>query len=85
MPQPVLVIHGIGVRDPGKFFRSVDSLDDALGDRHELIPVFWGDLGAGDEHLGKVIARYPDRSEGVGSMVADRLAASAAHGLGKTL
>jgi hypothetical protein len=85
MPQPVLVIHGIGVRDPGKFFKSVDALDDSLGDGYELIPVFWGDLGAGDEHLDRVIARYPDRSGGVTSMVADRFAASVTNRLGKTM
>jgi len=76
MPEPVLVIHGIGVRNPGKFFKSVDLLDGLLGDRYELIPVFWGDLGARDEHLGKVIARHGDRSDGVRSVVADSFAAS---------
>ena len=85
MPRPVFVIHGIGVRNPGKFFHSVDSLDNALGDDYELIPVFWGDLGASDEHMPRVIARYPNRSRGARSMMADRLAGSLAKGLGKTL
>jgi len=85
MSEPVLVIHGIGVRDPGKYFKSVDTLDDALGDRYELIPVFWGDLGAGDEYLDQVIARHPDRSGGMRSMVADSLAGSVTTRLGKTL
>jgi hypothetical protein len=85
MAEPVLVIHGIGIRNPAKFRRSVDSLAGALGGGYELIPVFWGDLGAGGEHLEKVIARYPDRSGGMGSMMADSLAGSVASGLGRTM
>jgi hypothetical protein len=85
MSEPVLVIHGIGTRNPAKFFRSVDALGGALGDQYELIPVFWGDLGGDGEHLDKVIARYPESSGGVGSMVADSLAGSVASGLGRTM
>lgn len=85
MAEPVLVIHGIAIRDPAKFRRSVDSLGSALGPGYELIPVYWGDLGAKGEHLEKVIARYPNRSGGMGSMVADSLAGSLASGLGRTM
>ncbi len=85
MPEPVLVIHGIAIRNPAKFLRSVDGLGGSLGDGYELVPVFWGDLGAEGAHLDKVIARYPDRSGGMRSMMADSLAASVASGLGRTM
>ncbi len=85
MPDPVLVIHGIATRNPAKFLKSVDALGGALDERYELVPVFWGDLGASDEHLDKVIARYPDRSGGVRSLLADSLAASVASRLGRTM
>ena len=85
MPEPVLVIHGIAIRNPAKFLRSVDALGGEFGDGYELIPVFWGDLGAEGVHLDKVIARYPDRSGGMRDMVADSLAASVASGLGRTM
>jgi hypothetical protein len=85
MPEPVLVIHGIAMRNPAKFLRSVDALGGALGDGYELVPVFWGDLGAGGGHLDKVIARYPQCSGGMRSMVADSVAASVASGLGRTM
>ncbi len=85
MAEPVLVIHGIGVRNPAKFSRSVEALGVALGEGYELIPVFWGDLGAEGVDLEKVIARYPDRSGGVGGMMADKLAGSVASGLGRTM
>ncbi len=85
MPEPVLVIHGIAIRNPAKFLKSVDALGGALGDGYELIPVFWGDLGAQGVHLDKVIARYPGRSGGMRSMMADSLAGSVASGLGRTM
>ena len=85
MPIPLVVIHGIAIRNPAKFLRSVDSLSEAVGAGYELVPVFWGDLGASDEHLDKVIARYPDRSGGMRSMMADKFAASVASRLGKTM
>jgi len=85
MTVPVVVIHGIAIRNPAKFLRSVGSLSDAVGPGHELIPVFWGDLGASDEHIDKVIARYPEKSGGMRSMVADKVAASVASRLGRTM
>jgi pimeloyl-ACP methyl ester carboxylesterase len=85
MSKPVVVIHGIGIRNPAKFLRSCDSLGSVVGEGYDLIPVFWGDLGASDEHLDKVIARYPERSGGMRGMMADKLAASVASKLGRTM
>lgn len=85
MPEPVLVIHGIAIRNPAKFLKSVDALGGELGDGYELVPVFWGDLGAEGVDLNKVIARYPNRSGGMRGMVADSVAASVASGLGRTM
>ena len=85
MPEPVVVIHGIAIRNPAKFQRGVDALGSSLGSGYELIPIYWGDLGAKGEHLDKVIARYPERSGGMRSMMADSVAGSVASGLGKTM
>ncbi len=85
MAEPVVVVHGIGTRNPAKFLRGVEGLGGALGGGYDLVPVYWGDLGASDEHLGKVIARYPERSGGMRSMMADRLAASVAGRMGRTM
>ena len=85
MAEPVVVIHGIAIRNPAKFLRSAEALGGVLGERYDLIPVFWGDLGASAEHMDKVIARYPHRSGGMRSMVADKLAASVASGLGRSM
>ncbi len=85
MPEPVVVIHGIAIRNPAKFLRTVESLAGALGDQYELIPVFWGDLGASDEHLDKVIARRSEQSASMGGMMADNVAATIATGLGRTM
>lgn len=85
MAQPVVVVHGIAIRNSDKFRRSVHALAGALGPGYELIPVFWGDLGAKGEHLQRVIARYPERSGGMRSMMADSFAGSVASGLGRTM
>lgn len=85
MSKPVVVIHGIAIRNPAKFLRSCESLGSVVEQGYDLIPVFWGDLGASDEHLAKVIARYPQRSEGMSSMVADKLAASLTSRLGQAM
>lgn len=85
MSEPVVVIHGIGIRNPAKFLRSVEGLSGSLGGGYDLVPVYWGDLGAGDEHIGKVIARYPERSGGMRSMMADKLAASVTGRMGRTM
>jgi hypothetical protein len=85
MSMPVVVIHGIAIRNPGKFLRTVDGLDVVLGDGYELIPVFWGDLGASDRYIDKVVARHPDKSRNMHGMVADGLAAAVTSGLGHTL
>ena len=85
MTKPVVVIHGIAIRNPAKFLRSCESLGAVVGQGYELIPVFWGDLGASNEHLEKVIARYPENSGGITSMMADKLAAAVATRLGRTM
>ena len=85
MTKPVVVIHGIAIRNPAKFLRSCESLGSVVGEGYDLIPVFWGDLGASDEHLAKVIARYPECSSGMRNMMADKLAAAFASRLGRTM
>ena len=52
MKTPILVIHGIGHPKPD---RLRDLLDEDLGPllpHWELIPAFWGNLGAKSEHFG---------------------------------
>ncbi len=49
--EPVLVLHGIKIRDREKFHGIVGRLEAALGKRRRLVPVYWGDLGGSDRHL----------------------------------
>lgn len=57
--EPVLVVHGIGVRDQRGFNTQVKQLADAMGPHHQLIPVHWGELAASALHLGKILAAKP--------------------------
>lgn len=54
--EPVLVIHGIGNRDPKGFETQVKAFETTFesttGNRNfQFIPVYWGDLGARTTHL----------------------------------
>lgn len=51
MNYPMFVIHGVANRDPDDFEKTVSKLQERVGDRWELFPVFWGDLGGETEGL----------------------------------
>jgi hypothetical protein len=51
MNEPVFVIHGVGNRNPEAFAAQVERLQRATGNRWDMKPVFWGDLGAKDEWI----------------------------------
>lgn len=62
MTEPVLVIHGVNVRDREGFEKQVTDLNRRVGSQWAFFPVYWGDLGAG--FLG-----IEDTIPGVRSMV----------------
>lgn len=84
-PTPVLVIHGIAQRKREKVERDVARMNEAMGDRFELIPVYWGDLGANDAHLHRVMGRYEQRAESFWHMMADSAARPVVRSWGKSL
>ncbi|WP_406255773.1 hypothetical protein [Streptomyces chartreusis] len=49
MDAPVFVIHGVANRDRDSFVNAVASLKAASG--VEMVPVYWGDLGAEDRFI----------------------------------
>lgn len=53
MPNPVFVIHGVANRDPSGFTAAVTALQEASG--IEMHPVYWGDLGAEDQHIAATL------------------------------
>jgi pimeloyl-ACP methyl ester carboxylesterase len=55
MSEPVLVIHGVANRDPDAFNALVADLKGRVGSTWELIPVFWGDAGAGIDGIADTI------------------------------
>ena len=83
MPEKVLLIHGIAMRSEEKVARYAKCLNDLVGDRYELVPVYWGDLGADDKYLGKVIGRYPTRAADFSDMVQEAIRRPAARSAGK--
>eukprot|EP00752_Nemacystus_decipiens_P013945 g12381.t1 len=50
------------------------SLNALIGETYELVPVYWGDLGADDTYLHKVIGRHPSSSSGFSHMVHEAVA-----------
>lgn len=46
MPEPVLVVHGVGNDSESEITARAKQLNDALGAGWDFIPIFWGDLGA---------------------------------------
>lgn len=60
MSEPALVIHGVGNRDPAKFNQTISELGTALDGKYELIPVYWGDLGADDQGIADTIPAFDD-------------------------
>ena len=71
------------MRRAEKVARYAEAMQARLGERYRLVPVYWGDLGADDTHLDKVIARYPQRSRNFGVMVRDAIARPVYRGAGK--
>lgn len=71
MSEPVLVIHGIGMRDEAKVAGDVRALNERVGDRYRFIPAYWGDLGAQRAHLGKLMTHYEKKSHNFWHMMAD--------------
>jgi len=74
MPEKVLLIHGIAMRSEAKVAKCAASLNALIGDRYELVPVYWGDLGADDTYLHKVIGRHPVSAAGFSNMVHEAVA-----------
>jgi len=85
MKTPVLVIHGIAQRKREKFERDVARMAGAVGPKFELIPVYWGDLGANDAHLHRVMGRYEQRAENFWHMMADSAARPVVRSWGTSL
>jgi len=74
MPEKVLLIHGIAMRSEEKVAKYAASLDALIGDEYKLVPVYWGDLGADDTYLHKVIGRHTISANGFSQMVHDVVA-----------
>jgi Thioesterase domain len=55
MAEPVLVVHGVANRDRGEFEHLVSGLKEQVGAAYDLIPVFWGELGASTPGLADTI------------------------------
>ncbi len=51
MNLPMLVVHGVANRDPVAFEKTVSHLQERVGERWQLFPVYWGDLGGKTEGL----------------------------------
>ena|GEM_PF-5820592 len=62
--RPILAIHGVANRSRGEHEERVTHLQDRLnrlGGPWKLWPIFWGDLGARDEHLTKTLGDLEER------------------------
>lgn len=57
MGDPVFVIHGVANRDPQGFTTMVADLQTASG--HDMVPVYWGDLGADDRFVAAALPAGP--------------------------
>jgi hypothetical protein len=55
--DPVFVIHGVGNRDRDGFTAAVASMSAASG--LEMVPVYWGDLGADDRFIEVTVPALP--------------------------
>jgi len=83
MPEKVLLIHGIAMRSEEKVAKYAAALNTLVGDRYVLVPVYWGDLGADDTYLHKVIGRHPISADGFSHMVHEAVARPVTRGSGK--
>lgn len=82
-PEKALLIHGIAMRSEKKVAKLAATLNAHIGGRYELVPVYWGDLGADDTYLHKAIGQYDASAEGFGEMVQDAFARPTVRGAGK--
>lgn len=82
-PEKILLIHGIAMRSEEKVARMAASLSELIGERYDLVPVYWGDLGADDTYLHKVIGRHPLSAVDFSHMVHDMVARPMRRGAGK--
>ena len=82
-PEPVVMIHGIAMRRAEKVAQYAKAMESRLGGGYRLVPVYWGDLGADDTYLHKVIARYDQRSTNFGAMMREAIARPMVRGAGK--
>lgn len=82
-PEKVLLIHGIAMRSEEKVSNMAASLDALIGDAYQLVPVYWGDLGADDTYLHKIIGRYESSAPGFSAMVHDVVARPISRGAGQ--
>ncbi len=57
-PRPVLVIHGVAIRDRSVFEAEVSSLGDALGPEVRLIPIYWGDFAPHSDSVERVLPQF---------------------------
>ncbi|MBP2326589.1 hypothetical protein JOF56_006974 [Kibdelosporangium banguiense] len=55
MTKPIFVLHGTSNRDPKIIRTRVSELAAATGERWQLVPVYWGDLGAQDEWFDRIL------------------------------
>lgn len=83
MAEKVLLIHGIAMRSEEKVVKYAASLNELIGEEYELVPVYWGDLGADDTYLHKVIGRHPMSATGFSNMVHEAVARPWSRGKGK--
>jgi len=60
MGEPVLVIHGVANRDPDAFNKLVVDLQGRIDPSWDLIPVFWGDLGAATDGITDTVPGMGD-------------------------
>jgi hypothetical protein len=69
MSLPMFVIHGVANRDPLAFEQTVSHLQKRVGDRWQLFPVYWGDLGGKTEGLFETLFEFPFvvRGQGIGT------------------
>jgi hypothetical protein len=83
MPEKVLLIHGIAMRDEEKVAKYAASLNTLVGEDYEFVPVYWGDLGADDTYLHKVIGRHAVSATGFSNMVHEAVARPWSRGQGR--
>ena len=83
MPEKVLLIHGIAIRSEAKVAKLAKSLNALVGDRYELVPVYWGDLGGSDTYLHKVMGQYDVGEISFAEMVQNAISRPAVRSAGK--